>query len=259
MATRTTNVNLNYGTFNLQVAVEGIVREQSKEIAFRNEHKADGGAIGHKNYCKKCNALVENSEIEKVYEIGGQKAVFNKDDLQDMQVSSGISIRGYGTKLIPDYQIKKCYLLGIGTDKKQERFNRLNYAILKRKLKTSGGYLTTESKLNNRGVKGGSIGVIRYDEQTNKLMLVELYYSEEIVGLNNKMTDAVLNEEVLDKVVAKTFGTLTEIEVANITEVQSKKFFDTIERKLNLNSLEEKAQVEAPKMSEEERLLMTML
>lgn len=256
---RSTNLNMNYGSWNIQVAVTGIVSENSKAVEFSRYHAEDMGAVGYKNYCKKCGKDIGWNDITKGYEVAGKIVPFNENELKELQTSSGIQVLGT-TKENPElWQIKKCYLLDMGKDKKTEKLNTINYAIVKNKLKRMGVSLVVKAKTSNRGVKsGGDVSLIRYDERYNRLVLITLYYTEEITPIE-KMAEPPLPEEVLTRVADKTFAGLTEISIATISEEQSKKVLEQVTAKLG-NPLEEgKEQVLKPKVSEEEQLLMKML
>lgn len=255
---KTQNINLNYGIFNMQIAFEGVIQEARKGLSFHNYHKEDNGEIGHKNYCKACGKIVENSELVKGYEVAGKMATFTEEELQSkFSQASAIRVRGFTNETIPEYQVKKCYLLGIGTDSKLAKINAVNYELLKALVKSKGS-LVVDAKMNSRGIKGGDLALIKYNEQYNRLILVELFYTEEIKNAE-KLKEVNLPQDTLMKVVDKNFGNLTEISLSNITETQSKKVFEEIESRLNLNPLEEKAQADKPKISEEEAMLLNMV
>lgn len=252
---RATNVNLNYGTTNILLAVEGIIQEAKKDIQTHVQHKTDGGAMGLRHYCKLCQSELQREDEVKVYEVAGNKAVFTEDELnQKFSSPTGIRLMGLTHEQIPEYQIKKCYSLGVGTDKKMEKQNRINYELLVNKLKRTGGSFVVEAKLNSRGIKGGDLAVIRYSPEYNRLMLVELFYSEDIKAIE-KVVSPQLPEDKLALVADKLFSNLEEMKVSDIQETQAKKFFGEVQRRLENPT----ATATEPEMSEDEKLLVNML
>lgn len=258
---RQRNVNLNYGVFNTQVAIEGIISLNRDALSGLHQyHKSSClGEIGHKNYCKKCGELAP--EIIKGAVVGGKFAPITKEEMDRFKTPSGIMILGITNEVFPEWQLKKVYLLNIGTEKKIEKFNKINYMLMENYLQRSGVSFVVRIKKSSAGFKsGGDLALIRYNAQYNRLFLIELYYAEEIKDGIQVMPKTTLPEEALVKVADRTFGSIASLEIGSVKEEHTEKVLNEIEAKLG-NPLEEGTtpKPQEKPMSEEEALLMRMV
>lgn len=260
---RSVNLNLNWGMWNAEVSITGIVSENSKAISFHQYHKQTkngescNGSIGYRNFCKKCGEDAQRSDIFKGYEIADKVVPFSEEEIAQFQTPSGIQIIGMTKEEPKVYQIKKCYLLDRGSDKKTEKLCTISYELVKNYLKRNGVSLVVKAKTTSRGIKSaGDLSLIRYAPEQNRLILVSLYYSEEVNEIK-VMADAPLPIDTLSRVADKTFFGIKEIGIASISEEQSKRVMDEITEKMG-NPLEE-GKAQKPKISEEEQILARML
>jgi non-homologous end joining protein Ku len=260
MTTRKMSIGIRYGAHSFNAVFYSAAQENRKAIEFHNYHAKDNGEIGMKFYCKKCLEETKRTDLLKGYNISKDKiAYFTDEELKARFANeAGIQIISIAKDPIPSEQIKECYFLEIPNDKKALTHNSSYYNLLTDWLsRNEGAYFVAVSKLNSRGIKGGDLSVIKFDPHYNRLLLMNIYYAEELVQEKPLQVKAV-NKELLSKAADKLFNTITPISLASLKEEQTEKVLGAVEERLN-NPSEAKFIPQDIEIQSEERLLEQLI
>ncbi|MHB1764939.1 MAG: Ku protein [Gammaproteobacteria bacterium] len=232
---RTTTITINYGINSFFGGIKKANEEQAKAIAFHTYHVKDKGEIGMSFFCKKCGEKTSKNDIIKGYNVAGQTAYFTDAELNaKFREEAGLSIIGVSNVKPTEQQIKGVYVLEPSGDKKTQANNNVMYAVLMNFLKKNDTQFVGLLKVSSRGIKKGrELALIRYNAEYNRLMIIELYYSEEIVPMD-KFMGKDLSQELLDKASARLFKDIASVDISSLKENHTEKILEEVQGKLSL-------------------------
>lgn len=126
---------IKFSLVTIPIKVYNGIETSESGIAFNQLHKGCGGRVGRKNYCKKCDAILDNINIEKGYEYNKDAyVVLSEEELNNAKVPSSriIDIIGFvPINQIPLSAFESFYLIGPDGDIAKKTYGLLVYALKK--------------------------------------------------------------------------------------------------------------------------------
>ena len=232
---RNTNIEITYkGLLNFKARVLNEI-DQNKAPPIHKYHLVCNGGIGNKDWCLKCNRLVEREEIGKRSEIAGSITNIAKESIAELKIPAGIVMTGLvDATPIPDRQVKGVYALYPSGDKKTGGDDETRYESFANTIADGLHHYKVRAKLSSLGYKkGADLGVIRYNKEFNIIELVELYYNEELTQLEPRAKSKLISDGQLAEAKAMLLSIIKKGTLEEEKETQTDRIMQLIEANSN--------------------------